>query len=118
MVGNDTAKSDGVPPRMSVASLSYQEVAHNYFRSTWGNIRNAPKLLAKITGASPRTTRGWLRGETAPVGNYMIAMMARLPEFKRAVSDLEAKAAFEADQSKFEIEILEIERAIDECRRC
>lgn len=117
-MGNDTAKSDGVPPRMGVAALSYQEVAYNYFRSTWGNIRNAAKILARITGASPRTTRGWLTGETAPVGNYMIALMAREPRFKSVVSEMEAQSAFEADQTKFNFEILEIGKAIDECRRC
>lgn len=122
MDGNNTSKSDGFPPGMNSSALTYRDAATHYFQDVWHHIRNAPKILARITGASSRTTRGWIYGESAPTGDYMIALMAYDPRFKKAVDRLEAEHAFDerqkaflASQIIFDARIADVGRNFDEC---
>ncbi len=43
-----------------------QCVATTFIADRYRPLRNASKILARLTGASPRTTERWLRGEAEP----------------------------------------------------
>ena len=70
------------------AALSYRDATHGYFREKWSPLRNAPKLLARIADATPRTVMNWLTGDNAPNGDTLITLMARDPEFKNLILKL------------------------------
>ena len=70
---NLTHARDNLP----MSSVTLQFIGDNY-----RPLRNAPKLLARLTGASPRTASKWLRGETDPSLRAVIELARNDQEFR------------------------------------
>lgn len=98
-----------------MSGSAYHDAACGYLQEKWGPLRNAPKLLARISGATPRAALNWLTGQNPPGPDAMITLMARDPGFKRMILELEAERAFDARMAAHESEVQEIRRLLDEC---
>ena len=76
---------------MSGAALTqdaYRETITGTIRLVFGPRRNAAKILAGKTGASPRTAENWLAGTCAPRGAELIKLMAECAELRAEVDRL------------------------------
>jgi hypothetical protein len=81
------ANTDRKFQRMN-AAVTYRDVACEYLRDKWLPLRNASKLLARLSDATPRAVVNWLAGENAPHGDTLITLMARDPDFEQIIIDL------------------------------
>lgn len=65
-------------------------VATSFIAERYRPLRNAAKILGRLTGASPRTTERWLRGEAEPSFPAVMELARNDHEFRaRLISFLE-----------------------------
>lgn len=63
-------------------------VVSSFLRQKFAPLKHAEKLIARASGATPRTVRGWLSGDHAPQSEHLINLMARYQELSIAINDL------------------------------
>jgi hypothetical protein len=82
---------------MSVTTEDYQSAVHQALRREFGPRRNAAKLIARLSGASPRTAENWLAGLCAPQGAALLNLMARCEAVEAEVARLTKLARGECE---------------------
>jgi hypothetical protein len=75
-----------------LTATTYNDVVLGYIKRTFGPLKHAAKLLARASGATPRTAENWLAGEHAPNGENLVELMARAPSLPRR-STVSSKSA-------------------------
>lgn len=66
--------------------------AGDWVREHYAPLRNAPKLLHRITGSAPRTAGKWLRGEGDPSLGAFLEICRHNPDIRaRLFAALEGK---------------------------
>ncbi len=66
----------------------YQRTVSGTLRRVFGPLRNASKIVARMTGSSPRTVENWFAGTCAPRGFELIKLMAECAELRAEVDRL------------------------------
>jgi hypothetical protein len=54
----------------------------DFMRARYVNVRNAPKILARLSGMAPRTCGKWLRAEGGPSAEALMNLAKNDPEFR------------------------------------
>jgi hypothetical protein len=68
--------------------MTYAMAVHAVLLQHYGPLRSAAKLLARATGASPRSAENWLQGLCAPRGDELISLMAECDELRDEIMRL------------------------------
>lgn len=90
---NTPAKTDGnFPPtaqgaRGMIATASFGDLFHGWVRRRYQPLRHAEEKLARDAGCTPRTARGWLRGEHAAQGEHLLALMANCADLVAEINE-------------------------------
>jgi hypothetical protein len=61
-------------------TVTYEEAVNRVIKRRFAPLKHAAKLLARASGASPRTAENWLAGSHAPSGESLLNLMAACPE--------------------------------------
>ena len=72
-------------------SATYNDVVIGYIRREFAPLKHAAKLLARASGASPRTCENWLAGSHAPNGESLVQLMAECHDLADEVMRLVAE---------------------------
>lgn len=70
---------------------AYAETVHRVLRAEFQPLKHATKILARLTGATPRAAENWLAGVCAPQGVHLIKLMAHCDELKAEIDRLIAE---------------------------
>lgn len=67
--------------------IAMNTVSHpiDFMRSRYTPLRNAPKILARLSGMSHRTCGKWLRAEGDPSAEALLTLARNCPETKAAL---------------------------------
>lgn len=57
-------------------------------RERYADLKHAPKRLALLAGAKPRTAENWLVGECGPSVDHLVELMAADPAMEAVVLDV------------------------------
>lgn len=78
-------------PRKFRGMTAYSNAVLEVIQRQYAPLRHGHKLLARDAGTSPRTAENWLRGNNAPSGENLIALMAECEELAAEVNRLVAE---------------------------
>lgn len=67
-------------------TVTYEEAVNGVIRRQFAPLKHAAKILARLSGASPRTAENWLAGSHAPNGEKLLNLMATCPELADEVN--------------------------------
>jgi hypothetical protein len=74
-----------------LTATTYNDVVLGYIKRTFGPLKHAAKLLARASGATPRTAENWLAGEHAPNGENLVQLMAECSDLADEIMALVAE---------------------------
>jgi hypothetical protein len=74
-----------------LTATTYNDVVLGYIKRTFGPRKHAAKLLARASGATPRTCENWLSGEHAPNGENLVQLMAECSDLADEIMALVAE---------------------------
>jgi hypothetical protein len=74
-----------------LTATTYNDVVLGYIKRTFGPLKHAAKLLARASGATPRTCENWLAGEHAPNDENLVELMAACSELAEEINRLVAE---------------------------
>jgi hypothetical protein len=74
-----------------LTATTYNDVVLGYIKRIFGPLKHAAKLLARASGATPRTAENWLAGEHAPNGENLVQLMAECSDLADEIMALVAE---------------------------
>ena len=77
---------------MNVTASDFTDCLLDVVIREFGKVRHGAKILATLTGASPRTTEKWLARKHAPEGAALLNLMARCEAVDAEMARLKALA--------------------------
>lgn len=88
---NNSVQNRKFRGRYMSATVTYEEAVRGVIQRRFAPFKGAAKLLARASGASPRTCEHWLAGSHAPNGEKLLNLMAACEELADEVNRLVAE---------------------------